>query len=161
MEGDKRRHFRLKAKRDRIVARQASEGSRFFPLNAILTVEDHPFSTIDSSLLRTSLISNQTCTGWRGNRLFRGTTSPRNIPRGSSARISAKRQFRPCGTLNRAALNELVAQSVEQRPFKAWVLGSNPSELTISSRINDLVICVGVKASNRASARQPWPLKLK
>jgi hypothetical protein len=25
---------------------------------------------------------------------------------------------------------ELVAQLVEQRPFKAWVLGSNPSELT-------------------------------
>ena len=25
---------------------------------------------------------------------------------------------------------ELVAQQVEQRPFKAWVLGSNPSELT-------------------------------
>ena len=27
-------------------------------------------------------------------------------------------------------MNELVAQLVEQRPFKAWVLGSNPSELT-------------------------------
>ncbi len=27
-------------------------------------------------------------------------------------------------------MNELVAQQVEQRPFKAWVLGSNPSELT-------------------------------
>jgi hypothetical protein len=25
---------------------------------------------------------------------------------------------------------ELVAQLVEQRPFKAWVLGSSPSELT-------------------------------
>jgi hypothetical protein len=25
---------------------------------------------------------------------------------------------------------ELVAQMVEQRPFKAWVLGSSPSELT-------------------------------
>src|SRR5580692_5941315 len=29
-----------------------------------------------------------------------------------------------------AVLNELVAQLVEQRPFKAWVLGSSPSELT-------------------------------
>jgi hypothetical protein len=27
-------------------------------------------------------------------------------------------------------LHELVAQLVEQRPFKAWVLGSSPSELT-------------------------------
>jgi hypothetical protein len=40
-------------------------------------------------------------------------------------------QDRPCGSLDRAALNELVAQLVEQRPFKAWVLGSIPSELTI------------------------------
>ena len=30
---------------------------------------------------------------------------------------------------------ELVAQLVEQRPFKAWVLGSIPSELTILARI--------------------------
>jgi hypothetical protein len=29
-----------------------------------------------------------------------------------------------------AAFRELVAQLVEQRPFKAWVLGSSPSELT-------------------------------
>ena len=71
------------------------------------------------------------------------------------------RRERPCGTLERAALrrlqkhyallglsrrertgfgvrpvwkrtNELVAQLVEQRPFKAWVLGSIPSELTTS-----------------------------
>jgi hypothetical protein len=35
-----------------------------------------------------------------------------------------------CVSFERAALNELVAQLVEQRPFKAWVLGSNPSELT-------------------------------
>ena len=35
-----------------------------------------------------------------------------------------------CVSLESAALNELVAQLVEQRPFKAWVLGSIPSELT-------------------------------
>ena len=29
------------------------------------------------------------------------------------------------------SLSEPVAQSVEQRPFKAWVLGSSPSRLTI------------------------------
>jgi hypothetical protein len=34
------------------------------------------------------------------------------------------------GSFELAALNELVAQLVEQRPFKAWVLGSIPSELT-------------------------------
>ena len=27
--------------------------------------------------------------------------------------------------------HELLAQSVEQRPFKAWVLGSSPRQLTI------------------------------
>ena len=41
------------------------------------------------------------------------------------------RQSAPCGSLDKAVLNELVAQLVEQRPFKAWVLGSSPSELTI------------------------------
>jgi hypothetical protein len=35
-----------------------------------------------------------------------------------------------CGSLEQAALNELVAQLVEQRPFKAWVVGSIPTELT-------------------------------
>jgi hypothetical protein len=39
-------------------------------------------------------------------------------------------------SLNKAALNELVAQLVEQRPFKAWVLGSNPSELTTPGRLS-------------------------
>jgi hypothetical protein len=33
-----------------------------------------------------------------------------------------------CGTLD---LCGRVAQLVEQRPFKAWVLGSSPSALTI------------------------------
>src|SRR6185437_16937420 len=32
-------------------------------------------------------------------------------------------------------LSELVAQLVEQRPFKAWVLGSNPSGLTTHKKI--------------------------
>ncbi len=31
--------------------------------------------------------------------------------------------------------NELVAQLVEQRPFKAWVLGSIPSELTTHAAV--------------------------
>ena len=35
-----------------------------------------------------------------------------------------------CGNLEEAALNELVAQLVEQRPFKAWVVRSNRTELT-------------------------------
>ena len=39
-----------------------------------------------------------------------------------------------CGSLKIAALSELVAQLVEQRPFKAWVLGSIPSELTTPGR---------------------------
>jgi hypothetical protein len=38
-----------------------------------------------------------------------------------------------CVNLESAALNELVAQLVEHRPFKALVLGSSPSELTIHS----------------------------
>ena len=29
-----------------------------------------------------------------------------------------------------ANFNDLVAQLVEQRPFKAWVLGSSPSQVT-------------------------------
>ena len=44
-----------------------------------------------------------------------------------------RREFR-YGSLESSGLNELVAQLVEQRPFKAWVLGSIPSELT---RINN------------------------
>ena len=36
-----------------------------------------------------------------------------------------------CVSFERAALNELVAQLVEQRPFKAWVVRSNRTELTI------------------------------
>ena len=39
-----------------------------------------------------------------------------------------------CDSLKEAALIELVAQLVEQRPFKAWVLGSIPSELTTHNK---------------------------
>ena len=35
-----------------------------------------------------------------------------------------------CDTLKVAVFCELVAQSVEQRTFNAWVVGSNPTELT-------------------------------
>src|SRR5512146_2044638 len=41
-----------------------------------------------------------------------------------------RQQITACVSFESAALFELVAQLVEQRPFKAWVLGSNPSELT-------------------------------
>ena len=37
-----------------------------------------------------------------------------------------------CDSLELAALNELVAQLVEQRPFKAWVVRSSRTELTTS-----------------------------
>ena len=40
-----------------------------------------------------------------------------------------------CGSFEGAALNELVAQLVEQRPFKAWVVGSIPTELTTQAAI--------------------------
>ena len=40
--------------------------------------------------------------------------------------------------LKERPVRELVAQLVEQRPFKAWVLGSSPSELTKPFIINDL-----------------------
>jgi hypothetical protein len=41
-----------------------------------------------------------------------------------------ERQDHRCVSLELAALNELVAQLVEQRPFKAWVQGSSPCGLT-------------------------------
>ena len=48
-----------------------------------------------------------------------------------SSRLTRPRSPLPAyASFELAALNELVAQLVEQRPFKAWVLGSNPSELT-------------------------------
>ena len=47
-----------------------------------------------------------------------------------------RRGMESYGNFEGAALNELVAQLVEQRPFKAWVLGSSPSELTISAAAN-------------------------
>jgi hypothetical protein len=46
---------------------------------------------------------------------------------------------RPCDNLEQAVLQELVAQLVEQRPFKAWVVGSSPTELTtLSDRVPSL-----------------------
>ena len=56
---------------------------------------------------------------------------------GTAGRVQALRRLgrsgRRCDNLESAVLNELVAQLVEQRPFKAWVLGSSPSELTTLS----------------------------
>ena len=40
----------------------------------------------------------------------------------------------PCGSFERAAVNEPVAQLVEQRPFKAWVVRSIRTGLTTRSR---------------------------
>ena len=45
-----------------------------------------------------------------------------------------ERRIHPCVSLDSAALNELVAQLVEQRPFKAWVVRSNRTELTTPGR---------------------------
>ena len=60
-----------------------------------------------------------------------GVTRELRTDRIWAAKARRKRQIPYCDNLNLAVLNELVAQLVEQRPFKAWVLGSNPSELTI------------------------------
>src|ERR1035441_9632195 len=46
-----------------------------------------------------------------------------------------EQQDHRCVSLELAALNELVAQLVEQRPFKAWVVRSNRTELTISNAV--------------------------
>src|SRR5882724_10066957 len=59
--------------------------------------------------------------GERGAAIYR--QSPLELPRRvSQAYIAASRR----------ALGEPVAQLVEQRPFKPWVEGSNPSRLTTS-----------------------------
>ncbi len=53
-------------------------------------------------------------------------TAPRSAP--------ARRKPFPVVILEERPWHELVAQLVEQRPFKAWVLGSSPSELTIQNK---------------------------
>src|SRR5580658_9535519 len=55
-------------------------------------------------------------------------TSVLNIPRNRPRR---QRSF-PIVVLWKLSRNELVAQSVEQRTFNAWVVGSIPTELTTS-----------------------------
>src|ERR1700761_9826000 len=55
-------------------------------------------------------------------------TSVLNIPRN---RPRYQRSF-PIVVLWKLSRNELVAQSVEQRTFNAWVVGSIPTELTTS-----------------------------
>ena len=59
-----------------------------------------------------------------------GKNALHSIPRPGAARQKRREPNTPCDNLEEAALFELVAQLVEQRPFKAWVLGSIPSELT-------------------------------
>ena len=57
-------------------------------------------------------------------------------PQASSPNPAAEpceRQGGACVSFEEAALNELVAQLVEQRPFKAWVVRSSRTELTILS----------------------------
>ncbi len=58
----------------------------------------------------------------------------------SSGRGARKRQYSSCVSLEIAALNELVAQLVEQRPFKAWVVRSNRTELTIQNKSLSLLM---------------------
>ena len=48
--------------------------------------------------------------------------------------MAPTREKPPCDNFESAVLNELVAQLVEQRPFKAWVLGPSPSELTTHNK---------------------------
>ena len=62
------------------------------------------------------------------------TSRRRSEPHLLYATPSAGQQPCLCDNLNIAALIELVAQLVEQRPFKAWVVRSNRTELTISFR---------------------------
>src|SRR6266567_6473155 len=47
--------------------------------------------------------------------------------------------------------DELVAQLVEQRPFKAWVLGSSPSELTTPPGPHIFLLSEVVGASARGA----------
>lgn len=42
-----------------------------------------------------------------------------------------------CSRLLRCVLVDLVAQQVEQFPFKEWVLGSSPSGITLG----DVLLC--------------------
>ena len=60
-----------------------------------------------------------------------------------------EQQDHRCVSLELAALNELVAQLVEQRPFKAWVLGSSPSELT--------TLPAAASHSNGIGSASPYP----
>ena len=55
----------------------------------------------------------------------------RNLSASPFAGRACERQARACVSFEEAALNELVAQLVEQRPFKAWVVRSSRTELTI------------------------------
>ena len=48
---------------------------------------------------------------------IQGRQEPGRLLAYAPHRLPAKRQNRPCGKLKSAALNELVAQQVEQRPF--------------------------------------------
>src|SRR5271156_89508 len=62
-------------------------------------------------------------------------TSVLNIPRNRPRR---QRSF-PIVVLWKLSRDELVAQSVEQRTFNAWVVGSIPTELTTSMATNSLL----------------------
>ena len=81
--------------------------------------------------------------------------------------LAQRQQHIPCVSLETAVLNELVAQLVEQRPFKAWVLGSNPSELTTplaadltfgltALRFRASTQSIGLRRTERSSLLSCW-----
>ena len=63
---------------------------------------------------------------------IRNTAGGSISPEGARGAATFRRSNLCCGSLESAALNELVAQLVEQRPFKAWVVRSSRTELTTS-----------------------------
>jgi hypothetical protein len=54
----------------------------------------------------------------------------RAVQRGSVFLQQSELRKWPYGSFESSGLSELVAQLVEQRPFKAWVVRSNRTELT-------------------------------
>ena len=66
--------------------------------------------------------------GWKINSSM--FLKPPKVQTGVTEQLQIFVGLRLCYLCNWKALQELVAQLVEQRTFNAWVLGSNPSELT-------------------------------
>ena len=86
------------------------------------------------------------CVSWFGSSTTPGrrltTHGPRKYYLSVAFRLFVRNKY-PVGSLTlqvplRGCGSDLVAQLVEQRPFKAWVLGSNPSGITRVRRIKCL-----------------------